>query len=196
MQSMLPFKGKDPRDVRSSLLSVVMLGVLLLSVVVAWSLVARSSGSPELGREIMEGIRRDGLELLWRKQPAVQWYLTRLHRGDRTKDVGWRVTGIVRQEEVGGFRGLDVQHPAPGRSGIGHVETWTLNAKATEGSYEAYKLTIGEKTRRFSFSARITLKDGTVLLQQPGGVVSSADVPPHYAPEGTLPLACFLAAKR
>ena len=200
--------GQDPRQRQLALLSVIMLGVLLASVFVAWLLVRHARAHGDAGARVLAEIRARGLDAFWGEQPAVQWYLVRSEEAD----LGWRVRFRARRV-IGGFEGLHVSFDKTPAGGRLQWKTWSLTADATEGTYLADAADIVRVNspvptavwrRDPKALTKIALRDGTVAAMQSVGpdsngqvvrVESHALAPANYLPEGTMHLGMFLAAR-
>jgi hypothetical protein len=163
-----------PERHRQLLLSLVLLAILGLSVLGAWSLVQSRQVPVARARDILRGIRDKTLSPYWGSQEVSRWYLVQDASG---RAVGYMVR--LRKPDDKDYSGLTLTRMGNAQQG----ESWTLDAAATEGSYTA---TIGG---RAVADTQITLHDGQVTVTQPweGGTGrASSPAPENYIPEGLL----------
>jgi len=190
------FGPREPSErTRFVLIAAFMIAALLASVGAAWWLTRSRNAPHRRGEEILQRIRREGLEKFW-PGPQTRWYL----RQRSGKPVGWRL--VARDRDADGlFHGVRVSVRADGGMGAGfetHWEQWTLNAAADEGSYEAGQYYATRTKRAALTDTVIHLRAGQIdVVQLIAGEPFDSDavVPGNYAPEGTLGLVRRLVAR-
>ena len=178
---------------RSSLLPVVMLGILVLAVAVAWSLSASRQRLARRGAELVAQVRKDGLPAHWRSFQS-RWLLAQ----KAGRYVGWRAT-VRLVEPQGAAEGFDVSVLATGQHLAGAWERWSLDAGLSQGEYRSGLVLPGRVGPQLAQDTVIRYADKTVEVVQgiaQHSVQSRAPAPANYLPEGTLELAFRLAAMR
>lgn len=179
--------AKAPQEHRGILLKAITVGVLLLSMGVAWLLVRTRSLLVGQGGDIIARIRGHGLGHYWGKGRQTDWYL---HHNDRGV-AGWGVSVRLRKAD-GRFEGLNVVF----QDGRLAREHWRLDNRAGEGYYEALQELPRDPRLPRVLRTTITLTNGKIkLLHRPANVTGEAKAPDNYGPEGMLDLACYVAAR-
>jgi hypothetical protein len=162
------------------MVAVIMLGIFLLSVGIAWWISLDRERLVHEGDRIVTQIQSSKLESFWRGGEQ-SYYLIREKQGN----VGWRADFRIPREG-GGFDGLLMQVIYAGNQPQVHIRKWHLDSTATTGWYQVAWLEGAEP--------RIDLIKGYLVehvSRNPGKV----EVPPNFLPEGTLPLAARLVAQ-
>ncbi|MDY6913688.1 MAG: hypothetical protein SVT52_04435 [Planctomycetota bacterium] len=183
--------SNHPEGLRRTVRSVVLLGVLLGSVAVAWWLVRSRSGYQHRGADILAQIRSRGLDAFWKEEQAIEWFAIRSDK----ELIGWRAMARFRRPDKG-FEGISIAFTPKGS--IRSWEHWSLNADATENNYLAGPLLPGPAGLIPLPNTRIQLADGRILVQQRikgRKYQSHVDVPDNYLPEGMLTLAASAVAR-
>lgn len=163
------------------LLSIIMLGVLLVSVGIAWMVTREPQAARARTEDILDEIRSRKLSRWWGKKPVELWYIA---RDKDSKPIGWQ--RITRSFAAGGYAGTRQAHIRDLRIS----EKWTLNNDATAGVYIGQAL-----TSREILQTRITLKNDEITVHS--GLWNEpvkSSVPSNYIPEGLATLVFFLAA--
>jgi len=168
------------------LIAAVMLVVVLLSTGAAWLLVARRGQSAEAGAAIVQTIRERTLASFW-PRPQVQWYLM----SKDEQPFGWHLWIVRPAGDL--YHGLEITYVHT-QAGTRIVwERWQLTHDISAGAYRAG--TFRPDTQSQIADTVINYKDGQVAVQQTEGqAYAQSPAPPNYLPEGTLHLACLLAA--
>lgn len=172
--------GNLRRD-RQTILSVIMLGVLFVSVGVAWLVAYHGRGPTNRGSGIIQHIREKGLDAFWDRQTVEAWYLGRDEQG---KPIAWQ--RATRRFTDGQYVGTRIIGAA---EGVLSRESWRINNTATEGLYEG--LSVGRVP-----VTQIALADGKATVRT--GLrarTATSQTPPNYVPEGLSWLVFSLAAK-
>ncbi len=178
---MSPTLDTPPRT-RQNLLVVIMLGVLLASVGVAWLLTWSDDPAKQRGEAILASIRERQLPNWWGTDPIDLWYLIRDEGG---RPVGWQ--HVTRRTVAGGYAGtrqirlLDRQWIID--------EKWEISADATGGGYEGTSITPRGRSETYT-----ELTGGQVRITAPQTAAAASAAPPNYIPEGLNTLVFFLAA--
>jgi hypothetical protein len=161
---------------RQSLLGLVLLAILGLSVLAAWTMVQARQAPADRGKDMLRGIRTRTLSSYWGSQESSRWYLVRDSAG---RSVGYMVR--ARKPVEKGHSGLTLMR----MGNVQHGESWALDAAATQGSYTS---TIGG---RGVLDTQITLRDDQVTVSRPwegGSGKATSPAPGNYIPEGLMPL--------
>jgi hypothetical protein len=176
---------QDSANPRPALVTIVMLGVLLLTVGAAWVVVRYYYSPSRVGATVIAEIRRRTLGELWPKQKYAAWF----DRKDALGKIESR-RGVVRQSSNGAFAGEMLHLAVSGASRrIGNVRAdWTMSDNLTKGYYRASYLGLG-------LAVEIDLDGQQVHLRGTQMGTESVDVPANYIPEGLEWLAIRLAAQ-
>jgi len=189
-ESAIPPRSREAR------LTGVMLLVLGVSVGGAWWFVRARGSLAEVGAEIVQQIRRQGLGRYW-PRPTVRWFLTR----SNGRAVGWRLLARAMREG-NEFEGLEiVSIRGQGQSTALTWAYWSLGSHAGRGSYRSEVITVQQVGPLQKWSTQgethVDVENGTIEISQKLGreqFQSTARTPPNYLPEGALPLARALVA--
>jgi hypothetical protein len=176
-----------PSQPRPGLVSLVLLGVLLLTVGGAWLVVRFYFSASREGAVILEDMRKQGLHALWPQKR----YVARFARKAPGGAVLARITS-TRQPSAGAFGGTETFEAASTAvRETGNVkETWAVSDDLTEADYRADYFTR-------SFSVRIVLNKGRVSFQGSNMAQAVAtDAPANYMPEGLESLVVRQVAQR
>jgi len=183
---------RTPRQ--RAILALVMLGILLLSVAVAWWFVRARGDDVRRGEDIIRRIRGNSLEHYWTDAPEVLWYLARsssgrivaLRRISRAPVAEGAADGITE-----GYEGANTLYRLRGtRLFPLNQEWWRISTGATRGSYR------GPAQKRGFIWTEIYLNDGRIRVDQigPRALTAETTVPGNYIPEGLSLLAVRLVA--
>lgn len=172
--------NQDPGKSRPTLVAVIMLGIFLLSVGIAWWISVDRGQYVRQGQNIVTQIRYSKLESFWHG-PAQSYYLIR----QKQQVVGWRAD-IRVPDKGGGFEGLLMQVIHVGNRPQVHVRRWQLDSTAAQGWFQIAWLE--------GAAPRIDLDKGYLVEDIPHNP-GKVEVPANFLPEGTLLLAARLVAQ-
>jgi len=172
-----------------------MVVVLLASVAVAAWLVELRGGPVRDGRQVLDLVRRRGLEAFWGREPETLWYLARDGGG---KPAGWWT--VRRRPTPSGYRGEHVRRMGEAL----YQEAWSVDANAQTSEYVAEASQLVQRTGqrmpvlRQESTTRITYRRGRVeVLRRTlhrGRQSAADDAPANYVPEGISSLVYYLTA--
>ena len=174
--------NQDAGRSRPTWVALIMLGLFLLSVGIAWWISFDREHLVREGVRIVAQIHKSKLESFWHGQEQ-SFYLI----GENQRNIGWRADLRVPRQD-GGFDGLLVEAIGAGGRQQLHVRTWQLNSAATQGVCQAAWLQGAEP--------KIYMDKGYLVEQSPKPPhISKVEIPPNFLPEGTLTLAARLVAQ-
>ena len=178
---------------RKNFRSVVLLAILGVCAALAWVLAWHKSAPARDGREILAGIRRQGIRQYWTQNvQRRQWFLIR--RDGNV--VGWEME--FRQAGPDGAGG-GFERRTNVNTGQERISArWRLTNNAEEGQYQSQRVEFS-RTRAEVSEAKIVLQNRTLqVYQNIDGVryVSTAAASENYLPEGLMPLAMREVARR
>ena len=178
----------DVPRAKLGLLAAVMVGILAVSVALAWLTTKPPENLSQSGTEIISKLADDTLEGYWTGSHRDSWFIGL--RQD-VRPIGWRMQSRDRNSE-GMFSGSLVAGSvgaSPYRSG------WRLRTDLSEGLYVASGLDDAGQ----AVETRIILtRDEVTVVRSSGGrkLTATAARPDNYVPEGAFPLVLRLAAVR
>jgi len=178
----------DVPRAKLGLLAAVMVGMLAVSVALAWLVTKPRINTSRGGAEIISKLAADTLEGYWTGSHRTSWFIGRLQD---IRPVGWQLRSRNRESE-GMFSGSLVD----GRIGAApQTSSWRTRTDLSEGLYVAHA--IDNKGRMVETRIALTDNDVTVVRGSGGQkVTATAARPDNYVPEGTFPLVLRLAAAR
>ena len=170
---------------RAALATLVLMGILLLTVGGAWLLVRFYRSPSRQGAILLQEMRRRTLVDLWPREP----YTARFERRDATGRLQSRLR-ISRRPANDGFTGASLHEAVSGAARrIGDVrETWAVSRDLSKGTYRAEYLSQG-------LIVRIDLGREEVEFRATGLGPAQAEAPANYIPEGLEWLAVRLVAR-
>lgn len=176
----------DSAKSRQGLLTTVMIGILLLTVAVAWWLTSFRNTAAREGAHLVEQMRRRSLSDIWPRGALLAAFV---HRDGAGQEIGHLT--IARFATEGGFGGWVRHQPLPGFAGrLRNVrEDWSIFDDLSAGQYEA--VYIGENR-----VIGIILSGREVHVTVNGHLHASAETPANYLPEGLMWLAVRMVAER
>ncbi|HUT57920.1 MAG TPA: hypothetical protein VNA25_08730 [Phycisphaerae bacterium] len=171
---------------RKVLLTSLMIGILLVTVAVAWWLTRFRNAAMREGAHLVDEMRRRSLSDIW-PRGALQAVFVR-------RDGAGRETGRVTVERVatdGGFAGRVRDEPLPAfRGRLRNVrEDWSIRGDLSAGQYQAAY--VGENR-----IIGIILAGEDVHVTVNGQPIDSVPIPANYLPEGLMWLAVRMVADR
>ena len=178
----------DVPQAKLGLLAAVMVGILAVSVALAWLATKPRKNTSQGGAEIISKLMNDTLEGYWAGSHRDSWFIGL--RQD-IKPIGWRMQS--RGRESGGMFSGGLLAGNVGSSP--YNSSWRLSADLSEGFYVAPAL----DRRGQMLETRITLTRDNVTVVRSGGdhkLTAAAARPDNYVPEGAFPLVLRLAAAR
>ena len=176
----------------TTVLRSILLAVLLVASVAAAAgyIILREKDSGEVIAEI----RSRGLSALRPAQSTQYWYRRTRREAEAVFLIGWQV--VTYTADAGGFHGTRIEYSLPDN---GIWERWTLNQDATECLYYAGEFAGDAGSWVIRLTTASHFADGRLTVVQrigPEVVLSSADAPSNYLPEGTIDLAARLMLER
>jgi len=174
---------RDVSRPRTVLLTGVMLAILAVSTVVAWTLTTVSKVDPaRRGREIIAQLTPEALENYRPAADELRYYIGLSKGGD---PVMWRV--VIRKATPDSR--LTGSTTAGHDQGVTRTSTWQLRNDLSRGRYTSTNDLI---------TTQIRLEDDRVTVIRSSRnrrVPASAKRPDNYLPEGMLPLVLQLVAQ-
>ena len=171
---------------RSTVATLVLAGVLLVMIGVAWALVRYYRTSAREGALLLAEMRRQTLAGLWPRQHREARY--------EWRDASGRLEGrlqVSRRAVEGGFEGVTIHVPVAGpalRQGL-VKETWTVSDDLAKGDYRADYLTL-------RYAVEIRLEGGQIHFRTTGmEEEAQEEAPANYVPEGLEWLAVRMVAR-
>ena len=170
---------------RPMLLTLVLLGVLGLSVGAAWLLTQSRQGPVAAGAEILAQIRQKGLQAYWPNDSTQSFYIQR--RGG--KPINWSIT--YRRPQGEAFEGVELV--------VGALEirsNWQLADNLSAGQYQSRVMNRQHVQQE---DTEIVYEGGQLKVTRvvgPRGHVGSVLAPENYIPENSKELAIFEAIKQ
>jgi hypothetical protein len=165
-------------------LAIVMVGILVASVALAWfTTKPRKNFSPD-GAGIISQLIDDTIEEYWSNADHERWFVGQRRDGN---PIGWQMRSR-RQISEDEFSGT-IQAAQ-------YKSNWTLNTDLSEGSYLGREFDENNNTLA---ETRITITDNEVtVVRDISGKKRSATSrrPKNYIPEGALPMVLRLVASR
>lgn len=178
----------DVSQAKFGLLMTVMVGILAVSVALAWLTTKPHEDNSQGGAEIVSKLADDTLEGYWTGSRRTSWFIGLKQDG---KPVGWQMRSRDRESD-GVFSGS----LAFGSTGsVRYDSSWLLSPDLSVGHYFARVFL----DRDQAVETRITLTDSKVtVVRGLGGkrITATAARPRNYVPEGALPVALRLVAAR
>jgi hypothetical protein len=162
------------------MVALIMLGLFLLSVGIAWWICVDRGQYVREGEIIVAKIHNSTLESFWHGA-GQSYYLVR----EKQQVIGWRADMRI-PAKGGGFEGFLMQVIRVGSRPQVHVRRWRLDSAAAEGWFQIAWLE--------GAAPRVDLDKGYLVEDIPGHQ-GKAEVPANFLPEGTLPLAASLVAQ-
>ncbi len=178
----------DTPQARFNLIGAVMVGVLGISVAMAWVATWSQKDSAYSGADLISKLRSDSLERYWPLVSTERWMIG---VASPTTPVGWEMLSS-RPDPQGGFSGQQVA----GAETVSHKSNWTLSSDLSRGDYTSV---VFDKNDKELAKTRITLSDIQIsIVRQAGQKQTSASSarPKNYVPEGALSLVLSLVAQR
>jgi hypothetical protein len=177
---------------RHSLLSIIMFGLLVVSVLAAWAVTLTRGRVARRGGEILQTLRKQTADAYWADQ-RTHWTITR--QGDAPKrwsfysrrlDTDGRYSGVEMTVEYvkGGARGL--------------WSTWRLNPDLSGAVYNAGRLIVAGGGFNMPTDTTTIFENDILYLTQRGPkreINSQAAAGDNYIPEGAMPLVRLLVAR-
>jgi hypothetical protein len=172
--------NQDPGKSRPTMVAVIMLGLFLLSVGIAWWISVDRGQYVREGEIIVAKLHNSTLESFWHGA-GQSYYLIR----EKQQVIGWRADFRI-PARGGGFEGFLIQVIRVGNRAQVHVRRWRLDSAAAEGWFQIAWLE--------GAAPRVDLDKGYLVEDIPGHP-DKVEVPSNFLPEGTLPLAARLVAQ-
>lgn len=169
---------------RKSLLSLVMLGILLIAVCIAWLITLSSSALMDEGTAVIREIRKQSLPVLLKNDPAIRCYLIKNKEGGK---LGYGIDTL--RSGRNGYDGAGLMHLPR----VTVSEKWQLSNDAARGSYAGLSSGMDQ-----SYTA-MSLSDGKLIatVQLPTQKIrSELTVPDNFIPDGIIDLVVRVVAQR
>jgi len=180
-------RNDAPRE-KPAILAAVTVGLLAVSVALAWLVTQPRKNASQRGAEIISKLAADTLEGYWDASRHTTWFIG---RRQNVSPIGWQMRSRNRDSE-GMFSGSLLD----GRVGASpQTSRWQTRTDLSGGLYVARSL----DTKGRIVETRIALTDSEVTVVRSSGgqkVTATAARPDNYVPEGTFPLVLRLAAAR
>jgi len=187
MRRMYPMTNDVPQA-KLGLLAAVMIGMLAVSVALAWMATKPPKNTSQGGAEIISKLAADTLEGYWTGAQRTSWFIGLMRD---VQPIGWQMRSRLRESE-GMFSGALVD----GSVGASpHKSSWRTKADLSESLYVARMPAESGRV----VETRIILTDSEVTVVRSSGerkITATAARPDNYVPEGTFPLVLRLAAAR
>ena len=179
----------DVPQAKHGVLTVVMVGILAVSVAMAWLTTKAKKDTSRDGAEIISKLIDDTLEGYWTGSRRDSWFIAL--RQD-AKPIGWQKRSRGRESE-GMFSGSVID----GSTGVARYESsWWLSPDLSEGRYVARGF---NDKNNMVVETQITISENEVTVVRSirgQKLAATAARPDNYVPKGTLPLVLRLVAAR
>ena len=187
MSLMYPTRN-DPPPAKPVLLSCLMIGLLALSVALAWLTTKPKKNLTQAGAEIISQLADETLNSYWGDEANEEWFIGLKHQ---RFPVNWSMRS--RKKTPGDIFAGEI---SGGVSGVPASKAeWRLNADLSGGLYLAR---VYDRNRDVLSETQTTLTEKKITVARAVGdqrLLGHADRPPNYVPEGSLPLVLALAAR-
>ncbi|MDP6542980.1 MAG: hypothetical protein QGH60_03260 [Phycisphaerae bacterium] len=187
---MYPTRNDVPQA-KARLLAIVMVGLLAVSVALAWLVTRPPKDASPYGAEIIAKLTADTLEGYWTGSDQTRWFIAVT---EDMKPLGWEKRSRNRKTK-GMFSENQIHENITGSR---YESNWRINADLSEGLYVSKHRDKKTRNKR-SVETRITLSKNKITVVRKIAdrkTTATAPRPDNYVPEGTFPLVLRLVAAR